>query len=354
MNRIRGLDSIRFVCAIWVMVSHFDVPVPFGHEAQTLPLFILYSALHSMVYGVAAVIAFFVISGFCIHYPFRHGEKPAWGEYYLRRYIRIGLPFLAAMAFVRFTNGQLNSLQHAVLWSLYAEMIYYGIYPLLMAARRRLGWTALLSLAFLGTAAVVLAQPQVVFFSQHGNALTWLMGLPCWLLGVRLAEQADTLTGRSRGAPIVLWRLGIWAISGILLSLEMHPPSALHIWLTGSRTLPFFSILVFFWLRREIGYYRTRAPLPWLEKAGAWSYSLYLMHHPAEWVAGLLTIPGDPLVPVWCLKVVLALALSYGFYLLVERPSHWLARQVKQKPRLEVKPSPLEAGPKEQALEAAP
>lgn len=353
MNRIRGLDSIRFVCAVWVMLSHFGVPVPFGHNAPTLLLRMIDSTLHSMVYGVAAVIVFFVISGFCIHYPFRHGEQHAWGEYFLRRYIRIGLPFLAATAFVHFTDGQLGALQNAVLWSLYAEMIYYGIYPLLMFVRRRLGWTALFTLAYLGTAAVVLAQPNVVFFSAHGTALTWLMGLPCWLLGVRLAEEADTLTDRRARVPIGVWRLAVWGVSSLLLVMEFHSPTGSYTSLSGSKTLPFFSLLVFFWLRQEIGYYRTRAPLPWLENAGAWSYSLYLMHHPAEWLAGLLTIPGDPAVIIWSLKVVLALVLSYVFYRLVERPSHWLARQVKQKRLPEVKPPQTEISPKEAVLETA-
>lgn len=354
MNRIRGLDSIRFVCSVWVMLSHFDLPVPFGHQAPTRALEIIYSAIHSSVYGLAAVIVFFAISGFCIHYPYRHGEQPAWREYYLRRYIRIGLPFLAATALVHLTGQHLAALQNLVLWSLYAEMIYYGIYPLLLAARRRIGWTALITLAYLATAVVLLSQPRIVLFNMHGTAVNWIMGLPCWLLGARLAEEADTLGGQRARVPIGYWRFGVWAVSCLLFILEFHPPTGLYTSFSSSKTLLLFSFLVFFWLRQEIGYYQTRMPLMWLEKAGTWSYSLYLMHHPAEWITGFLTIPGDPPIVVWLLTVVLAFGLSYVFYLLVERPSHLLARRVKQKRLPEVQPTQTEAEPKEAIPEPSP
>ena len=344
MNRIRGLDAIRFVCAVWVMLSHYGIPLPFGHQVQGLVPQILYSTLHSAANGVAAVIIFFVISGFAIHYPFRHGEKPAWGEYFARRYIRIGLPFLAANALVHFSGGRLTSLQNAVLWSLYAEMIYYGIYPLLMVGRRQLGWTVLLALAFMGAAAVAFVQPHE-FFNGHGTLLNWIIGLPSWLLGVRLAEDADILSV-PKHSRLVFWRIGIWSVSVFCLALEFHSP------ISGSITMPFFSVLVFFWLRQEIGYYKTHLPLQWLEKAGTWSYSLYLMHHPAEWVTGMLVISTDPPVLVWIMKIVMALILSYIFYLLVERPSHLLARRVKRKLTLEVKPPELEGGPKESLSES--
>ena len=344
MNRIRGLDAIRFFCAAWVMLGHYSLPIPFGHEVQNPILQILYASLHSMISGIAAVMVFFVISGFCIHYPYRHGEKPAWGEYFARRYIRIGLPFLAATALVHFTGGQLASLQNAVLWSLYAEMIYYGLYPLLIMFRWRFGWKALLAVAFIGAAGVVIQHSHTIF-SGHGTLLNWLLGLPIWLLGARLAEDADTLPV-PKHYRLILWRISLVVISGICIALEFHTM------FTGSITMPFFSILVYFWLRDEIGYYKVHLPFQWLEKAGAWSYSLYLMHHTAEWIVSQLTIYSDPPVIVWMMKITVAFVLSYIFYLLIERPSHMLARLVKRKPKMEVNPPELEGGPKETALEA--
>lgn len=51
-----------------------------------------------------------------------------------------------------------------------------------------------------------------------------------------------------------------------------------------------FAVLVFFWLRRDIRHFRLHPPLSFLEQAGAWSYSLYLLmlrRASAQEVAGL-------------------------------------------------------------------
>src|ERR1700737_465476 len=46
----------------------------------------------------AAVIFFFVISGFCIHFPNRNGVvMRSWKLYYARRYLRTLIPMMAAL-----------------------------------------------------------------------------------------------------------------------------------------------------------------------------------------------------------------------------------------------------------------
>src|SRR4051812_16239854 len=95
-DRLKGLDSIRFVCALWVALNHVGF---FNRAASPLPHF-FQAAIGVLVNGPAAVIAFFVISGFCIHYPFRHGGSPFVPEYFCRRFIRIGIPMVIAMVLV--------------------------------------------------------------------------------------------------------------------------------------------------------------------------------------------------------------------------------------------------------------
>src|SRR5690242_18982998 len=97
--------------------------------------------------GPAAVIVFFVISGFCIHYPFRGVERLQVSSFLARRYIRIGIPALAAMGLAGWTGVQalllkspsfaftLDAIRHVndghtgLIWSLVCELIYYTCYP---------------------------------------------------------------------------------------------------------------------------------------------------------------------------------------------------------------------------------
>ncbi len=325
-SKIRGLDAIRFVCAFWVVLGHYDVPIPFGSSQHSFLLRALDSFIHVSFVGVAAVMIFFVISGFCIRYPFRHGETPAWGEYFLRRYLRIGIPLGVAVILMHLGGRELTVWENSVLWSLYAEIIYYTVYPVLMVAQKRFGWKALLTAAFVAAGLVILRDPHAKLYAAYGIGFNWILGLPCWLMGCRLADEADTLTG-ARVPAIGLWRIGVWAASCLCSALRFHGPFGYPY------TLDLFAVLVFFWLRQEIRHFRFVAPPSFLERAGAWSYSLYLMHFPALWAFGALSRSPLPLPAwaVWLLQISFALVCAYSFYWLVEKPSHWLARQFKRR-----------------------
>ena len=89
------------------------------------------------------------------------------------------------------------------------------------------------------------------------------------------------------------------------------------------------TLAAYVWLRNEIRYARY-AKLGVLEWAGAFSYSMYLVHQQA---AVLFTsIVGHFDSPwLWPLKIGFILAFSYVFYRLVERPSHHAARSVQRR-----------------------
>ena len=96
-------------------------------------------------------------------------------------------------------------------------------------------------------------------------------------------------------------------------------------------TLNLFAIGVYFWLGCEIAHYQLVSPAMFVESAGSWSYSLYLMHGPlAEWFNGTGFTLSSPVL-VWICRTGVILILSYLFYLLVEKPSHQLARWVGKK-----------------------
>jgi len=185
--------------------------------------------LNNSFNGQAAVIVFFIISGFCIHFPNRKGfQSPSWTAYYLRRYVRILIPMGAAIALAVPLRLQFGIFSDSILWSLLCEEVYYLIYPGLLCLRDRLGWRNLLILASVFSFAAILTHPGAKDYPSYGPWLNWALGLPCWLLGVRMAEclelfQADTVTTKQ----IWIWRAGAWAASVIASVLRFHTPVGL-------------------------------------------------------------------------------------------------------------------------------
>lgn len=344
-GRLVGLDAIRYVCALWVVLNHMGSPFrSVQHHGLILKLA---STVYQVgITGPAAVIVFFVISGLCIHFNYRTGNTIDYFSYYMRRYIRIGLPLVIALVIILLLSHRnvhslsIASLNDSVLWSLIAELIYYTIYPALMFAKRLLGWRTLLLTAFAVSYAVVLSHPRLAFegyYPLFGWKLNWLLGLPCWLLGCLLAERLPL--NQSNTPPVTAkyfiwkWRIGIWVASCITILLQFHQHGR-HFHFGYSSTLNLFAILVFFWLRNEIAYYQTYQPLKWLEKAGAGSYSLYLIHPIIlNALSHYQNFLGEGLLR-WIVTLIEIILLSTIFYFLVEKPSHLLARIFRPKQRM--------------------
>ena len=61
---------------------------------------------------------------------------------------------------------------------------------------------------------------------------------------------------------------------------------------------------------------------------GTWSYSVYLVHVPANAVFGLLAPPNLGHALNWLTQMAFILGCSYLFYLIVEYPGHVVARSV--------------------------
>jgi peptidoglycan/LPS O-acetylase OafA/YrhL len=145
------LDPLRFVLAFWVAVGHFEMLQLFGDPNTGVRLcFWFKRGWNTVVFGTPAVIVFFVISGFCIHLPFRGTAKIDVFRYYLRRYTRILLPIAGTLVIYRKLGARLtfwgepSILCEPPLWSLACEEIYYALYPFLRWARNRIGWKFLL------------------------------------------------------------------------------------------------------------------------------------------------------------------------------------------------------------------
>lgn len=321
-EHVGGLDSLRFVLATWVVLGHFGppgiAPLQNADHGFLLAVRLVY---HNLFNGPAAVIAFFVISGFCIHYGTARSTELFLPAYFPRRWIRTIVPMAVAIVLAELADVKLGLFSFTILWSLLCEEIYYLLYPVLLALRNRFSWTQIAAASFVAAIGVALSQPRALEYPVFGPGLNWLLGLPCWILGCILAEQVKRgQLPRVSSREIWTWRLGMWAVSSILSILRFHAGIG-YPW-----TLNAFSLLVLAWISREIAAAKRGTKRP-LEAAGQWSYSLYLMHL----TFGALVVTAIPLPAnsntLWLLRTVAAFVGSYAFYRVVERPAHRLARR---------------------------
>jgi len=178
--------------------------------------------------GISAVIAFFIISGFVIHYPNKNGI-PNLTEFWIRRFLRILIP----LCIILIIGSWFNHPEKTVVWSLYCELIYYGLYPFL--SKIRLSWQNkfLISYAIAALFICLFAYHDIISFFKQTNInfdggyrpgkgyVTWVIGLPCWLLGVLIAEKIDHLkhvTFRS----VMIYRMLVFMVSCFCIVGEFH------------------------------------------------------------------------------------------------------------------------------------
>jgi peptidoglycan/LPS O-acetylase OafA/YrhL len=337
-HRVVGLDSLRFLAAFVVMLYHLELlGVHYGGFDKHGLLKGFLAIYNQLFNGPAAVIVFFLISGFCIHFPFRRDKPMAVASFYSRRFLRILGPAIVFLVVLRLVIHNTSSLRATIFWSLLCEMTYYLLYPALLYLRRRSNWALLIAGASLAAAGCIVVQRGQLDYGMHAYAAlgisTWVVGLPCWLLGCLLAETYGgfKLPSRSR---IVTVRTGIFLLTIFLGILRFHIHSPLT---SDCVLLDLFAFPAYYWLGMEIAYFSAHRPSRLLEWAGAWSYSLYIVHPlviPLLALWGLAGFTGRNATHF--LVFPLILLLSYLFHLAVERPSHklavWTSRRFAPRP----------------------
>lgn len=317
--RLDGLDALRGLCALAVVLGHVNLP-ELGYGAVGKILAFLFQVVSN---GPAAVVVFFVVSGLCIHLPQAGGRRLSVPVFYARRSIRIGIPMVAGFL-LAFATGAVSEYS-GVLWSLIAELVYYAIYPLLLASAKRVGWHVVLAASCLAALGLLMTDPGAAEYPRFGWGLTWILGLPVWILGCILAESLH----RPRPAnPTRAW----------ILRFAMLGASALAIvarWHLGQRsvgfpwTLSVFGVVAWLWLGQELAQFRSRPPMAWMDRLGAASYSLYLAHVSFIHLAWVHAGQGrEANLAFRVALVLLALGGGWLFYLAIERPSHLLAKAI--------------------------
>jgi peptidoglycan/LPS O-acetylase OafA/YrhL len=320
-DHLRGLDTIRFVAALWVAFAHgASLPLKSllaGKGAVAAAV----AAAHGVLFnGVAAVMAFFVISGFCIHHAWLRNPYLGVERYLIRRYLRILPPLFTVYAIMYFSDERISSAASVVLWSIYCEIIYYAIYPGLRYLIRYMGLTRLISLSMLISVLLAASRISLLYLWQFGIGFTWLLCLPAWLFGCLIAERHTDGTLIDAVGPLWAWRALGLAYSSLSLIVVYHGPLRIGL----PVTMLIFSVYLYFWLQKEIVYLKEKTPGS-LEWAGTWSYSLYLIHNMVIAKFDSLDFPADSLL-LCVARLAAILLLSYLFFLVIESPSHRIAR----------------------------
>jgi len=318
-KRVRGLDGLRFGLALCVVVGHIGLPISVDPSSYSLPWNYITAVYANAFNGPAAVVCFFLISGFCIHFPYRY-KSIDFVSYFARRHIRIWIPIFTALLLAKSLGYRTSLLGESILWSLIAEEIYYLLYPWLLGLSRQFGWCRLLLVSAILAFALVLANPSAQdypSFSFYGN---WILGLPVWISGCLLANQYDQL--KNHAPAILLWRFGLLA-TFVLTSIARF-----HFGLGYPWSLSLAAIYFWFWLRAEILHYKTNEPFLLLENLGKLTYSLYLTH--LVFFHVLKLIVGDlPSNVFWRLSYLILIVVAAAiFYAVIESPSHRLARML--------------------------
>ena len=330
MQRINGLDSIRFILALFVLLYHVGHSNIYSFIDRTSTIGKLIAAcLDCLFNGPAAVIVFFVISGFCIHYPHIKKIKVNILNFFTRRYIRIMLPILTCYTLIYIYGDGNNPFTEIIGWSIFCELIYYTIYPLIFIIIKYINLNLILCISFiLSIFWVWLINPNAFMYPSYGILGNAILGFPCFLLGIVLANLSmKDLSMKGKfifNNNIYIIRFCILFLSNICFSLMLHLKIGFP-W-----TLNFFAIFAFVWLYHEILHFKLSPPSKLLEWAGKWSYSLYLVH-------GLILVlyKGQNIDPFetileWLILLLSMLIGSYIFYLIIEKPSHILAYRVSR------------------------
>lgn len=376
-RHVAALDGVRFVAACAVMVSHatYQIHPPGDWDNMTLAVWML---THLANVGMTL---FFVLSGFVIHWNYRHSVQRPGGlrDFFVARWSRLYPLFLIVFVvgflyelaakqdttplarstpfFLTFTTtwwfwrvddtryifSALSNPLLGVMWSLATEALFYVAYPFIAPAANRLSrWGAVTALLGIGAIGAVMALGFVKFCdlilnlgvtyakvdkSSGSSFLFWLgyhsplMRLPSFLIGVA-AAQLVLLGGR----PPRVWAdvifalcvIGIVALEQIRSLFAMVDTSACVILFAG---ICLAASTDKSWAARLMS-------LPLMVWGGQASYSLYLLHDPVIWAISRSTAHlGFPLPVLWVIVgVASAVLVSRACFVWFERPAQSLFR----------------------------
>ena len=335
-RRLAGLDGVRGLAALFVVVNHIFLRAFPGYPVDNAPFWAGW-----FIYGRFAVVVFIVLSGFSLALsPARHGWRLEGVPGFARRRARRILPaYWAALALslavawlVVPEPGQAAPDAKSVLvngllvqnlvgapspdrsfWSIAVEAQLYVVFPLLLLMVRRWGAILMAATVTLVVVTVGIVGPHVarldVFVVQSAPDLAALFAvgiLSAGIVGAGVARRSWPWAWIALGAaaPVlatIWWQGSVWTLDHLFwVDLTFGP--AVGCLLAGLATgQPA-------WLLRLLD---TRP----LRTLGWSSYSLYLTHGPIVVVVYEQVVAGrvSPGVPAFLVSLALAVPLTIAF-----------------------------------------
>ncbi|MFN0064045.1 MAG: acyltransferase family protein [Myxococcaceae bacterium] len=365
--RLRSIDFLRGVAALSVVVHH--AVSAGGRPPEGTAWFAAVEAVSEL--GRMGVPLFFVLSGYCIHA--RWAQRKADGQtpdvpfvpFWKRRFFRLyppyfvalvvsmglvlleywkapGLPLVQAYPEPKLRWMGLDFLAHVTMlhglhpvfdraggnapfWTLAREEYFYLLYFPLLAARRKWGLApTAVAIALLSVSFPFLLRPWVppghawsgvVVSSAIALWIQWVLGMVAVESAMGLAKWPETFfrPGIAMLAAASAYAAHLWA-----------EPIAPLLW-----GLFFFAVLGWVVRLEQSKRWPAWRVVAWFERAGLYSYSIYLVHHPVRGVLkfflGPLVKSANPLLYAVGIGVIVAAGYGVGrlFFWFVER--HFLS-----------------------------
>jgi peptidoglycan/LPS O-acetylase OafA/YrhL len=354
--RIQIIDFLRGLSCLGVLLYHVRVELWIGwwritsypQEYSSFAKAIAWLSIPTPFLGYA-ILLFFLISGFCIHYPNTATDtNPCWKDYFIRRFWRIYPPYFGALVLTagvsflcfklwgdktwdierilrvatlsqNYPPGHGQYLSNPSLWTIPLELEFYIIYPLAFCLFGKLRSSKLWIIS-LGISAIS------IYLTYQGHiwlSFTAFFLWPSWLLGTWVSQlYRDQKLDRFS----LYYQLPVIAIS-----LSFALLSRYQNWEHWAQYIAWTAFYLFFFifsisranlLSRIIGPHILGA-ISWIGKI---SFSLYLIHFPLFQLFGYLHRdlfggkPSNFLVPL--LYIIPVLFLAWLFFIWVENPIH--------------------------------
>lgn len=335
-KRLAGLDGIRGLAALYVVINHIFLRAFPGYPVDHAPFWAGW-----FIYGRFAVVVFIVLSGFSLALsPARHGWRLSGVSGFAQRRARRILPaYWAALAFSLavawlivpqpghgmpdaksvLVNGLLVQnivgahSPNAAFWSMAVEAQLYLLFPLLLLIVRRRSAVVMLATVTLVVVAVGILGPHIsrvntfVIESPPDLGALFAVGiLAAGIVGASTARRSWPWHWLALAAAVpvlatIWWQGSVWTLDHLFwVDLALGPAIAcLLAALATGRAAPLMRVL------------DTRP----IRNLGSSSYSLYLTHAPIVIIVYEKIVAGRVAqgVPAFVVTLVIAVPLTIMF-----------------------------------------